>query len=277
MSLPENSQSASDAIELLKASVPPTPSGESGEAAGLVDDEPTCMQSVTPVSLHDREHRVPVAGVDARQVEPGRQLREADRAHATLGVALDLGDGELGVPQRHEAERDVHAAGGLAPLLDHPVVVGLHAGQRRAPCRRPRRTSGRRTAGRSGTGSEPSTQLSSKSFDPRVALPAARAHVVVGDGGHRHHRPVEPRHVAAGRGLERDGHELLVHVDEPVLVDPGSRPSRRRGPRCCRTSRPGGARRAPTACARPAAPARGTSPAATSARRAAARRRGRRR
>src|SRR6476660_5396148 len=51
MSFPENSQSASDAIELLKASVPPTPPGASGDAAGFVDDEPMCMQSVTPLSL----------------------------------------------------------------------------------------------------------------------------------------------------------------------------------------------------------------------------------
>src|SRR3954451_5794002 len=52
MSLAENNQSASDAIELLKASVPPTPPGASGDAAGLVDDEPMCMQRVTPQSLH---------------------------------------------------------------------------------------------------------------------------------------------------------------------------------------------------------------------------------
>src|SRR6478736_2449840 len=51
MSLPEKSQSASDDIELLNASVPPTPPGASGDAAGLVDDEPMCMHSVTPVSL----------------------------------------------------------------------------------------------------------------------------------------------------------------------------------------------------------------------------------
>src|SRR5580765_558664 len=51
ISLPENSQSASDAIELLNASVPPTPPGASGDAAGFVDDEPMCMHSVTPVSL----------------------------------------------------------------------------------------------------------------------------------------------------------------------------------------------------------------------------------
>src|SRR2546423_7754095 len=52
MSFAENSQSASDAIELLNASVPPTPPGASGDAAGFVDDEPMCMHSVTPVSLH---------------------------------------------------------------------------------------------------------------------------------------------------------------------------------------------------------------------------------
>src|SRR3954451_101117 len=51
ISFAENSQSASDAIELLNASVPPTPFGASGDAAGFVDDEPMCMHSVTPVSL----------------------------------------------------------------------------------------------------------------------------------------------------------------------------------------------------------------------------------
>ena len=51
MSFPENSQSAIDAIELLNANVPPTPAGESGDAAGFVDDDPMCMHSVTPVSL----------------------------------------------------------------------------------------------------------------------------------------------------------------------------------------------------------------------------------
>ncbi len=52
ISLAENSQSASDAIELLNASVPPTPPGASGDADGFVDDEPMCMHNVTPVSLH---------------------------------------------------------------------------------------------------------------------------------------------------------------------------------------------------------------------------------
>src|SRR3954467_7644606 len=52
MSLAENNQSASDAIELLNASVPPTPPGASGDAAGFVDDDLMCMHSVTPQSLH---------------------------------------------------------------------------------------------------------------------------------------------------------------------------------------------------------------------------------
>src|SRR6266853_1430222 len=52
MSLPENNQSANDDIELLNASVPPTPPGASGDAAGFVDDDPMCMHNVTPVSLH---------------------------------------------------------------------------------------------------------------------------------------------------------------------------------------------------------------------------------
>src|ERR1700687_3256804 len=51
MSLPENKKSASDAIQLLNANVPPTPPGESGDATGSVDDDPMCIHNVTPVSL----------------------------------------------------------------------------------------------------------------------------------------------------------------------------------------------------------------------------------
>ena len=46
--LPEKSQSARDAMALLKARVPATAGWLSGEAAGLDDDDPTCMQMVTP-------------------------------------------------------------------------------------------------------------------------------------------------------------------------------------------------------------------------------------
>src|SRR5581483_700754 len=51
-SLPENNQSVSDANELLNDNVTPTACGASGDAAGFDDDDPTCMHTVTPVSLH---------------------------------------------------------------------------------------------------------------------------------------------------------------------------------------------------------------------------------
>src|SRR5680860_103589 len=52
MSLRENSQSASAAIELLNAIIAFAPFGASGDAIGFVDDEPMCMDTVTPQSLH---------------------------------------------------------------------------------------------------------------------------------------------------------------------------------------------------------------------------------
>ena len=52
ISLRENNQSASDAIELLNPIIAPAPAGASGDAIGFVDEEPMCMQTVTPQSLH---------------------------------------------------------------------------------------------------------------------------------------------------------------------------------------------------------------------------------
>jgi hypothetical protein len=37
-------------MELLNASMPPTPAGASADDAGSLDDEPTCMHTVVPVS-----------------------------------------------------------------------------------------------------------------------------------------------------------------------------------------------------------------------------------
>src|SRR3954468_18004995 len=76
MSLPENSQSASDAIELLKASVPPTPPGASGGGAGVGGWRRGVRRRRADVHAEgdapvvaDLEQRVPVAGVDRRQLE----------------------------------------------------------------------------------------------------------------------------------------------------------------------------------------------------------------
>ena len=136
-SLPENSQSASDAIELLNASVPPTPAGRVGRRGRV------------------RRRRADVhaqrdAGVVAHLRTPGPsrrcgssaasrwcgQLAEAERAHAAIGVALDLRGRELDVPQRHDAERDVHAAR-RRRTTPRPSSRCTPARTRaRAPCRR---------------------------------------------------------------------------------------------------------------------------------------------
>jgi hypothetical protein len=73
------------------------------------------------------EERLPVVGVDRRQVEVRRDLAEAHGPHTALRVAVHLGGGQLGVPELHDDERDEATVGVAAPLLDHPVVVGLHA------------------------------------------------------------------------------------------------------------------------------------------------------
>ena len=113
------------------------------------------------------------------------QLAEAERTHAAIRVALDLGGRELDVPQRHDAERDVHAARRRAPLLDHPVVVRLHAREAEITVGRlverlaaePReRRERQRTVG----------PVELEVLDARVALVATGPHLVVGDRGHHH-------------------------------------------------------------------------------------------
>ena len=127
MSLPENSQSASDAIELLNASVPPTPPGASGDAAGFVDDEPMCMHSVTPVSLHtwNTGSQPPLwivgslrwCGSSLKQNArtPRSALRWISAAASSTSHSGMMQSGMFMPPRRR------------APLLDHPVVVRLHA------------------------------------------------------------------------------------------------------------------------------------------------------
>ncbi len=80
-----------------------------------------------PRLLAGGEERVPRPAVEARQPEIGGELAEGDGPHAPVGVAPDLGRGQVGIPQRDEAQRDEPAAALAAPLLHHPVVVGLDA------------------------------------------------------------------------------------------------------------------------------------------------------
>ena len=109
-----------------------TQPGASSDVRGTVDDDPMCMQITVPVSVAGLDERQPVAVlvVDARQAEVRRQLGERDRPHAPRRVASDLVGRELRVPQRHDAQRDEAAAALPGPLVDHEVVVGLHARER---------------------------------------------------------------------------------------------------------------------------------------------------
>ena len=79
-----------------------------------------------------REERIPetVGIVHGRQPQMIRVLRESDRIAALVGAAADFLCGQLGIPERHHRERDEPALSvALAPLVYHPVVVGLHAEQ----------------------------------------------------------------------------------------------------------------------------------------------------
>ena len=115
-------------MALPKLSVAATATGASADVAGIFDDEPMCMHTTVPRLLAGGEERVPVPAVDAGQPEVGRDLAEADGAHAPRRVAPHLGRRLVGVPQRDEAQREQPAAAVAAPLLDHEVVVGDDAG-----------------------------------------------------------------------------------------------------------------------------------------------------
>ncbi len=181
------------------------------------------------VVVADLEEGVPVLGVDGRKTETGRDLAESDGPAALLGHSPRLGSSELGVPERDQAERDVDrdavGIGRLAPLLDHPVVVRLHAGEAEllvvALVERLAAETGKRRERERAV-----RVIEGEVLDPLVPVPAALAHVVVGDGGHRHLGAVELEvalAVLGDRGLG-DGDELLVDVDELVVVVPGVAP-----------------------------------------------------
>ncbi|CAB4836652.1 unannotated protein [freshwater metagenome] len=76
--------------------------------------------------------RIPVATkiVDGGQPERLGVLGERDRGDTFGGAAFYLARNRGRVPQRHDDERDEAAGRGGAPLVDHPVVVGLHAEER---------------------------------------------------------------------------------------------------------------------------------------------------
>ena len=144
--------------------------------------------------------------VHARQAEEGRDLAEADGADATRRVAPHLGRGQLGVPQRDEAERDEPAARVAAPLLDHPVVVGLHAEQAELLVL----GLGEGLAAEAGEGREAERGLNVVGVhvvEAGLHLVGARAHVLVGDALHGH---LVARHAHGGVDAQQRPLEVLV-------------------------------------------------------------------
>ena len=67
---------------------------------------------------------------------------------------------------------------------------------------------------------EPSTPLEREVLDACLRLVAAGAHLVVRERTDEHLGAVEPARVTFGRRVEWDRDMPLVHVDEPVLIDP---------------------------------------------------------
>ncbi len=78
--------------------------------------------------LAHREQRIPVPAVNRREAEGYGVLGERDVVAPPLGAPADLGHGEVDVPQGdHRQGDEAVLARSCAPLLDHPVVVGLDA------------------------------------------------------------------------------------------------------------------------------------------------------
>ncbi len=75
------------------------------------------------------EERVPRTGVQAGQTALGRQLREADRFEAAIGVAPEFLCGELRVGEPGQLQRDDPVGVGAGPDVEMPVVPGAQDGE----------------------------------------------------------------------------------------------------------------------------------------------------
>ena len=130
------------------------------------------------------EERVPVAVlvVHRRQAEERRDLGEAHRVPTTRRVAPHLFGREVRVPELDDRERDEPAVGAGAPLVEHPVVVGLHAEVRELLVL----ALEERLAAEPGEGRERQRHLGVVRvhvLEASLLVPAALAHVVHRDRG----------------------------------------------------------------------------------------------
>jgi hypothetical protein len=148
--------------------------------------------------------------VHRRQPEVRRDLAEAHGPHAAVGVAPHLVGRQRRVPQRDERERDEPPAAGTAPLVDHPVVVGLDAQQGEVLVAgfEERLAAEAREAREAQRGLD---VVYVHVREPGLRLPAPAPHLVVGDGDDLHLVAGE-----AGRGRQSGLGDLLVLVDPPV-------------------------------------------------------------
>jgi len=97
---------------------------------GCSTDDPMCMHSVTPVSLADGEHRIPVAGVDARQADRvGSSVKQ--NARTPRRVATHLVDA-ASTSQRASGTAGGSSTGRLAHSSTIQSVVSLDAREPRA-------------------------------------------------------------------------------------------------------------------------------------------------
>ena len=140
---------------------------------------------------------------------------------AALGVAVDLGDGELGIGQVGDAARDDPVGVGLVPLVVEPVVPGLHAGVPDLAVLRGREDPTAEAGDRRGEVHRAQMPPRSMSRHARVDVVAAGPHLLEAER-------LELHRLGAPAG---DG----VHADLGV----GSRP---------RTPRPGGPRASRRCC-----------------------------
>src|SRR5581483_3291764 len=107
----------------------------------------------------------------------------------------------------------------VAPLLDHPVVVGLHTLEPELVVLALQEG----LAAEAGEGRERDRAVDAgqrQILHPRLGLVATGPHLVVGDGGEEHLVGVELADVPVGCGVEGNGDVALVDVDELVLVEP---------------------------------------------------------
>ena len=113
-----------------KVSVELMMNGASGDVLGIRDDEPMCMHNTVPVSSQARNTGAQLSDASWMEGSPsGYGFSGKVMAKLPLSAQRWISaGGQLGVPQRHHGERDQRAlAGAGGPLVDHPVVVGLHA------------------------------------------------------------------------------------------------------------------------------------------------------